>query len=107
MDQTLARLFPKVKSIYYIPPIAIDREQTPHAIEIYNQLLEQGELSLVLFSTENNRNSVSKRRHSTLDPNIPSRRGWIQKRDQVHLIDQKATVYWEDNFDDIERQIAY
>lgn len=42
MDQTLARLFPKVKSIYYVPPIAIDREQTPHAIQIYNQLLEQG-----------------------------------------------------------------
>ena len=43
MDQTLARLFPKVKSIYFVPPIAIDREQTPHAIQIYNQLLEQGE----------------------------------------------------------------
>ena len=42
MDQTLARLFPNVKSIYYIPPIAIDREQTSHAEKVYSQLLEQG-----------------------------------------------------------------
>ena len=42
LDEAIARLFPNRKTLHYVKPIKIDRDQTPLALDTYAQLLQQG-----------------------------------------------------------------
>jgi len=91
IDETIKEMLPKLKSVYFVPAIRVEREDWIHSIKCQKA-----------FKIVNK--EVESRNHSSISADLAHQKGWIGE-DGVHLHKNNAIKYWEDNFKDIQFQI--